>query len=1481
MSDEAYTFHDLTNQVLKGYQVQERIGAGGFGAVFRALQPVVQREVAIKIILPEYANQPYFIRRFETEAQLVARLEHPHIVPLYDYWREPTGAYLVMRYVRGGNLRATLDKQQLSNQAVMLLVEQIAAALAVAHRNGVVHRDIKPANILLDEGGNAYLTDFGIAKVLGDESKSQEEFSGSPAYVSPEQIRSDEVTPQTDVYGLGIVLYELIAHRHPFQGITPSEMIFKQLDAPLPDIRQVRPDLPAALNTVIQTATAKLQNQRYPDTLAFATALREALFGLSSTPSLPDITFTPAGNPYKGLRAFEEADALDFFGREALVSQLVTRMNEDATHARFLAVVGPSGSGKSSVVKAGLLPALRNGAVPGSDRWFMAEFMPGDEPLQNLAIALQSVSVKPSPHLLSQLQADPQGLVWGADRALADVDADLVLIVDQFEELFTLVEDEAQRTQFLRLLTSAVTTPDSRVRVIITIRADFMDRPLQYVEFGELIRHRTEFVLPLSQEEIEKVIIGPAQRAKMQVDADLIAAIVADVRHEPGALPLLEYTLTELFERRQERRLTLGAYRSIGGLTGAVAKRAEEVFTGLKPEQQTAAQQIFLRLVTLGEGTEDTRRRIPRSELASIIPNPSVLDDILNAFGRSRLLTFDRDPSTRESTVEVAHEALLREWERLREWLDTSRADIRLQRVLANAGADWENQGRDRSFLLSGARLAQYEEWAGATGIALTPQERTYLAASIEERQRQEAAEQERQARENVLEQRSRSRLRYLAGVLVVFSVVTLGLSLFAFDGQGRATVAAEDARVQAERAERSASESHSLTLSIASQQARTAGQPDLALALALEANRIDNPPPEARRSMADSADFSWIRDRFIGHTGIVWVVRFLPDGQRALSSSGDASLILWEVATGEPIRRFEGHTSDIYGMDVSPDGKYVLSGQAGGDMILWDIESGQPIRHFEGHTADVLGADFAPDGKSALTASADDSLILWSIPDGKLIRRLEGHKGDVWSVAFSPDGKTALSGSEDKNLILWDVETGQIKRSFVGHGDVIVNVAVSPDGKFGLSGAWDNNVILWDLATGNIVRTLKGHTSLVWSVAFSPDGQTALSGGEDNTMILWDVATGEILHQSAGHQNGVFSVAYSPDGSMALSGADDQTPILWDLTSRTLQRRFRGHSFEITSVAFSPDGQTAISGAHDSTAIIWNLNTGVIIKQLTGHTSHVESVSFSPDGKMALTASADATLRLWDAVTGELIRTFEGHEGHVNSAAFSPDGKMILSAGDDNLLILWDVATGEVVRQLQGHTAPVRSVHFSPDGTLAVSGSDDNTAILWDVSTGSQIRSYAGHTAPVLSVAFSPDGQRIVTGSRDTSMILWDMPSGNIIQRFEGHTADVTSVAFSLDGQRILSGSVDNSVLLWSVASGEILRRFQGHSAPVFSVAFSPDGLSALSGSDDSTMVLWDVAAYPGGLIEWIQKNRYVPEFSCVQRVFYRIEPLCETATS
>ncbi|MBF8285223.1 MAG: putative Calcium/calmodulin-dependent protein kinase, partial [Anaerolineales bacterium] len=544
---------DLSGRAIRGYALGERIGAGGFGAVYRAVQPLVEREVAVKIILPQYANHPEFIRRFEAEAQLVARLEHPHIVPLYDYWREPGVAYLVMRLLRGGSVQAMLQGGPLPLETVARMLEQIGSALGAAHRAGVVHRDLKPANILLDEDTNAYLADFGIAKNLGNpnlEDQTQADvIVGSPAYFSPEQIRSETVRPQADIYSLGIMLYELLTGARPFQGPTPIDLIQQHLTAPLPPLAAHRAGLPAVLDTVIARATAKDPRDRYSDIPGLLADLRRVVAGgpaavLDSMYRVPaDGELPEPENPYKGLRAFGEADSADFFGRETLTQQLLARLAEGGDLARFLAVVGPSGSGKSSVVKAGLIPALRRGGLPGSENWFVVELLPGAHPLEELETALLRIAVNPpteSTHgltLLAQLREDTRGLLRAVRRVLPNDDVtELVLVIDQFEEVFTLLEDEATRAHLLNSLVTAVLDERSRVRVIITLRADFTDRPLQYVDFGELVRQRSEFVLPLTPDELERAITAPAERVGLKLEPGLAAAILRDVNDQPGAL---------------------------------------------------------------------------------------------------------------------------------------------------------------------------------------------------------------------------------------------------------------------------------------------------------------------------------------------------------------------------------------------------------------------------------------------------------------------------------------------------------------------------------------------------------------------------------------------------------------------------------------------------------------------------------------------------------------------------------------------------------------------------------------------------------------------------------------------------------------------------------------------------------------------------------------------------------------------------------
>lgn len=751
---------DTTQTLLKGYTLHTKVAEGGFGAVYRATQEIIGRDVAVKVILPKWGGDADFIWRFEAEARLVAHLEHPYIVPLYDYWRDPTGAYLVMRWMAGGSLLQLLHQHAPTPAIAFRIFEQIAGALSFAHRRNVIHRDLKPANILLDSDGDAYLADFGIAKdVLTAGDLLSERPSYTPGYAAPEQILIAPATPQTDIYSLGVLLYELITGARAYQGTTANEIVSRQLVEQPPPVRNLRPHLPVALDMSIQRATSRDPAARYPDVASFLEDVRRGFVPfleggvvaapVRAVPSAGMVSGTVAldaldfENPYKGLRAFQEADSADFFGREALIRRLLERLGapqgpqstrrlEEETMRpdmpRFLAVVGPSGSGKSSVVRAGLVPSIRRGGLPGSHRWFLVDFTPGDQPLAELEAALLRVAANPPANLREQLLVDTQGLHRVVQQILpTDRRVELLLVIDQFEELFT-QSDEQIRMHLLRSLAAALQNADSRLRVIVTLRADFYGRPLSDPDFGELMRHHTEVALPLSMAELEQAITRPAARAGMHVEPALVTAIQQEVGAQPGALPLLQYALTELFDRRSGPVLLLSEYQAGGGVQGALARRADELYSALDATGQEAVRQLFLRLVTPGEGAEDTRRRVALSEL-QIAADHAQQQAVIDLYGRHRLLTFDRDPLTRTPTIEVAHEALIRSWGRLRQWLDSARDDVRTQRRLSQAAAEWIGDNRDPDELARGARLTQFDAWASMTTLLLNDDERAYLEA--------------------------------------------------------------------------------------------------------------------------------------------------------------------------------------------------------------------------------------------------------------------------------------------------------------------------------------------------------------------------------------------------------------------------------------------------------------------------------------------------------------------------------------------------------------------------------------------------------------------------------------------------------------------------------------------------------------------------------------------------------------------------------
>lgn len=1549
---------DLTGQVIKTYELKEKIGEGGFGAVYRAHQKLIGREVAIKIILPRHANQPDFVRRFETEAQLVARLEHPYIVPLYDYWREPTGAYLVMRWLRGGSLEEHIKEVgSYSAREVSRILNQICEALIVAHRQGVIHRDLKTENILLDENGNAFLTDFGIAKDLGGNKITQNNaILGSPAYLSPEQIKGELVTPQSDIYSLGVVIYQMLTGSLPFDDASPATLMYRHLSEPLPDVNLADPDFPPAINAVLQRATAKDPSDRYEDALELARDFRRAVKTvdeetdpLSATEtafystSTGTIVAPDPENPYKGLRAFQQADSDDFFGREVLTLSIMRRIQEPVDTARFLAVVGPSGSGKSSVVKAGVLPELRAGAMPGSENWFIVEMLPGLDPYEELEAALLRIAVNPPDSLREQLMTDERGLLRAVKRVLPEDDSELLIFIDQFEELFTIVDEDDIRRSFMDCVRATTNDKHGRVRFIITLRADFYDKPLQYPEFGALMRERTEVVLPLNAEELERAISGPAKRVGLYMEDGLVTAIVADVKDQPGALPLLQYALTELFERREGQLLTLEAYNEIGGTLGALARRADELFQGLTDEGQEAARQLFLRLVTLGEGTEDTRRRVLQSTLLTIGEDADEMELVIDAFGRYRLLTFDHDPSTRSATVEVAHEALIRQWQLLRAWLDESREDLRIQTRLSALANEWINVNRDPSYLARGLRLSQFENWQEATKLALSDNEASFLEASIEERHKRDQAERIRQEREAELEKRSRERLQLLVSVMSVAAIIAIGLAVFAFSQQR----AAQDARAEAElaadleqearaAAEANQRESESLRLAADARNQLIQHNDTLALLLALAADEADvRTPVEVLRVLATTTYSPGVRARFEGHTGAVLGGDISSDGRLTVSASADGSLIIWNNKTREFNSNIVNSERIFTSAVFNAQATQLLAGADDAVIYLYDLASGEIVSTFAGHTDVITSVVFSADGTQILSGSFDRTMRLWDVATGETIRVFENDTGIVFDVAFAPDGSFVVSGhgdefiaqnppegaERDRRVRVWDVETGRVRITFDPMSDAsgwVRSVAISPDQEYILAAMWDSNVggviRVWEADSGLEARRLFGHSDLVTSVNVTPDSTRVVTSSWDRTVRVWDITTGieedrfevfsDRLQDTAISQSGEYVSAFSGDiGGNEIQKERDQSSdtSVWliDLENRTQTDVFRGHQDWAWSVAVHPSGDFVVSGSgplspqntdtFESRIRLWNVNTTEEIFHSDVHSSTVEGLAFSSDGSNMVSGAWDGQIVLWrfdpdadEQLSAVWVADYPAPDveaARVLNVAFSPDDTIIAASANDGTIALYRAEDGTLITQFGDHTNQVAGISFSPDGSRLATSSWDNTAAVWDVGTGERLVTLEGHTDWVNDIAFSPDGRTLLTGSWDATVRLWNAETGNTIQTFVGHSNRVQTVAFDSTGTYALSGGADTTLRLWSLETGQEIIQYNNHTNWVSQAAFLPGDAFAISSGQDRTLRRWIIPSSPEQVKEWASQERYIRDLTCEERDQFRVPPFCDSS--
>ncbi len=782
----------LDGDVLLGYELRNVVGAGTFGVVYRAFQPSVRREVAVKVVRPEYAGHPAFIRRFEAEARLVASLQHPNIVPLFDYWRDPGGAYLVMQLMRGGSLADALDKRWETNDAIRLL-HQVAAALAHGHGEGVVHGDLKPSDVLLDGSGNAYVGDFGTATRLLDPVEDGQLPPSAPAYRAPEDQAESAPDLRADIYSLGVLASELLTGRRPDATGDAGTC-----------------GLAEPVRAVLATASAALPEQRYNTVPEFIVALDEALQVTELANDLVPVR-TDRRNPFKGLAAFGEADAREFFGREDLVDALMTAVTDHS----LVTVVGPSGSGKSSLVRAGLVPRLRRNDVDGSADWFITTLEPGTHPLDALAEAIEAIADTPVDDPVGLLEGGGDSLVGLIGQSISVPGAEVLLLVDQFEELYT-QSTGTERATFVEVLTAALT--EGAVRSVITIRADFFDRALSDPALAQLVQAGLVPVVPLSKDELLAAIERPVADAGVSIEPGLATRMADEVYGRTGALPLLQFALTRLFDERETDQLTAADYEAMGGFAGAVGHQAEKTYAELTVSQQLVAEGVLLRLVSIDEESDVTRRRVRRSELESLYLAGDDVTAVIDRFDRARLLAFDRDPVSRGATVEIAHEAILTAWGRLGDLVDRHRESLLLTRRLRAAMVDWLEADHADEYLLHGDRLARYRELDGTRSLSADEQE--FLRRS-----------QEAEARAFRAAQRARRRraaVALAAGLLALVAVIIV-------------TVSTIESRL--------ASDVASMRALVVQALEEADSRPDVALLLAVEAYRRD-PGPESQAGL-------------------------------------------------------------------------------------------------------------------------------------------------------------------------------------------------------------------------------------------------------------------------------------------------------------------------------------------------------------------------------------------------------------------------------------------------------------------------------------------------------------------------------------------------------------------------------------------------------------------------------------------------------